>query len=88
MAHKGGVFIDAALKGNESRFMNHSCDPNCVAQRWTVRGEVRVGMFALRDIKVRPPPAPAERARAQAQAHSCAVVRRSVCVCARARSER
>jgi hypothetical protein len=51
MAHKGGVFIDAALKGNESRFMNHSCDPNCVAQRWTVRGEVRVGMFALRDIK-------------------------------------
>ena len=23
--------VDAAFEGNESRFLNHSCDPNCVA---------------------------------------------------------
>jgi len=44
--------IDAYPKGNLSRFMNHSCDPNCVTQKWTVNGEIRVGLFAIRDIKV------------------------------------
>lgn len=43
--------IDAYPKGNLSRFMNHSCDPNCETQKWTVNGEVRVGLFASRDIK-------------------------------------
>ena len=43
--------IDAYPKGNVSRFMNHSCDPNCVTQKWTVNGEVRVGLFAVRNIK-------------------------------------
>lgn len=42
--------IDAYPKGNLSRFMNHSCDPNCETQKWTVNGEVRVGLFATRDI--------------------------------------
>ena len=43
--------IDAGPMGNLSRFMNHSCDPNCETQKWTVNGEVRVGLFASRDIK-------------------------------------
>ncbi|XP_053515874.1 histone-lysine N-methyltransferase NSD3 isoform X6 [Artibeus jamaicensis] len=42
--------IDAGPKGNYSRFMNHSCNPNCETQKWTVNGEVRVGLFALCDI--------------------------------------
>ncbi|KAK2491638.1 hypothetical protein MC885_015494 [Smutsia gigantea] len=42
--------IDAGPKGNYSRFMNHSCDPNCETQKWTVNGDVRVGLFALCDI--------------------------------------
>ena len=42
--------IDAFPKGNLSRFMNHSCNPNCETQKWTVNGEVRVGLFATRDI--------------------------------------
>ena len=43
--------IDAYPKGNQSRFMNHSCDPNCDTQKWTVNGEIRVGLFANRDIE-------------------------------------
>ncbi|XP_023951571.2 putative histone-lysine N-methyltransferase 1 [Bicyclus anynana] len=42
--------IDAGPKGNLARFMNHSCEPNCETQKWTVLGDVRVGLFALYDI--------------------------------------
>ncbi|XP_015369932.1 PREDICTED: histone-lysine N-methyltransferase, H3 lysine-36 and H4 lysine-20 specific-like [Diuraphis noxia] len=42
--------IDAGPKGNLSRFMNHSCEPNCVTQKWTVNGDTRIGLFALHDI--------------------------------------
>lgn len=30
--------------------MNHSCQPNCETQKWTVNGDTRVGLFALVDI--------------------------------------
>uniref|UniRef100_A0A665T5X1 Histone-lysine N-methyltransferase NSD3 n=1 Tax=Echeneis naucrates TaxID=173247 RepID=A0A665T5X1_ECHNA len=43
--------IDAGPKGNASRFMNHSCSPNCETQKWTVNGDVRIGLFALCDIE-------------------------------------
>ncbi|XP_026473475.1 probable histone-lysine N-methyltransferase Mes-4 isoform X3 [Ctenocephalides felis] len=43
--------IDAGPKGNVSRFMNHSCDPNCETQKWTVNGDTRVGLFAIKDIE-------------------------------------
>uniref|UniRef100_A0A673WLG1 Histone-lysine N-methyltransferase, H3 lysine-36 specific n=1 Tax=Salmo trutta TaxID=8032 RepID=A0A673WLG1_SALTR len=42
--------IDAGPKGNQARFMNHSCQPNCETQKWTVNGDTRVGLFALIDI--------------------------------------
>ncbi|VVC34673.1 Zinc finger, PHD-type,Zinc finger, RING-type,PWWP domain,Zinc finger, RING/FYVE/PHD-type,Zinc [Cinara cedri] len=42
--------IDAGLKGNMSRFLNHSCEPNCVTQKWIVNGNTRIGFFALQDI--------------------------------------
>ncbi|XP_072517502.1 histone-lysine N-methyltransferase, H3 lysine-36 specific isoform X2 [Salminus brasiliensis] len=42
--------IDAGPKGNQARFMNHSCQPNCETQKWTVNGDTRVGLFALVDI--------------------------------------
>lgn len=38
--------IDASHEGNEARFLNHSCDPNCEAE--ISRG--RVFISALRDI--------------------------------------
>ncbi|KAG7205791.1 hypothetical protein KM043_007736 [Ampulex compressa] len=43
--------IDAEPKGNLSRFMNHSCSPNCETQKWTVNGDTRIGLFALYDIE-------------------------------------
>ncbi|KAI5716192.1 hypothetical protein M8J76_002500 [Diaphorina citri] len=43
-------YIDAGKKGNLARFMNHSCEPNCTAEKWTVSGDTRVGLFALRDV--------------------------------------
>ena len=44
--------IDAGPKGNLCRFMNHSCDPNCETTKWNVNGDIRVGLFATRDIPV------------------------------------
>ncbi|KZV29601.1 histone-lysine N-methyltransferase ASHR3-like [Dorcoceras hygrometricum] len=44
--------IDATFKGNFSRFLNHSCAPNCKLEKWQVDGETRVGVFASRPIQV------------------------------------
>ncbi|RVW48860.1 Histone-lysine N-methyltransferase ASHH1 [Vitis vinifera] len=44
--------IDATKKGNLARFINHSCQPNCETMKWSVLGEDRVGIFALRNISV------------------------------------
>ncbi|KAJ6638628.1 putative histone-lysine N-methyltransferase Mes-4 [Pseudolycoriella hygida] len=43
-------YIDAELKGNMSRFMNHSCNPNVEPRMWAVKGYERVGLVALRNI--------------------------------------
>ncbi|KZC07261.1 Histone-lysine N-methyltransferase SETD2 [Dufourea novaeangliae] len=45
MALKSDQIIDATMKGNVSRFINHSCDPNSETQKWTVNGELRIGFF-------------------------------------------
>ncbi|KAK4479448.1 hypothetical protein RD792_014962 [Penstemon davidsonii] len=62
--------IDATFKGNSSRFLNHSCAPNCKLEKCTedsgfifvtllpkrqVEGETRVGVFASRSIEVGEP---------------------------------
>ncbi|WOL08616.1 histone-lysine N-methyltransferase ASHR3-like isoform X1 [Canna indica] len=47
--------IDATFKGNASRFLNHSCDPNCKLEKWQVDGETRVGVFASRSIDIGEP---------------------------------
>ncbi|KAI8823659.1 uncharacterized protein EV422DRAFT_521890 [Fimicolochytrium jonesii] len=52
MSLKANEFIDAGRKGNVSRFMNHSCDPNCALHKWIVGERWRIGMFTLKDIAV------------------------------------
>ncbi|KAH9549597.1 hypothetical protein CY35_10G028700 [Sphagnum magellanicum] len=46
----GLEFIDATRKGSVARFINHSCEPNCMARKCRISGEVGIGLFALKDI--------------------------------------
>jgi hypothetical protein len=43
------LYIDALHEGNDSRYVNHSCDPNCEICIWIVDGQPRVGLFARRN---------------------------------------
>lgn len=38
------------VQGALGRFINHSCRPNCETQKWMVRGELAIGLFASEDI--------------------------------------
>jgi serine/threonine protein kinase len=51
MALDSDVYIDARKKGSIARYINHSCEPNCAVHRWKVKGVIRAGIFALKDIK-------------------------------------
>jgi SET domain-containing protein len=70
------VVIDASIDGNEARFINHSCDPNCDA----VIEEGRIWIEAIRDI------APGEELAYDyeyelPQRHTPALKRRFACNC-------
>ena len=43
---QAGEYLDATFKGSISRFINHSCEPNCRMDVWVVGVERRVGIFA------------------------------------------
>lgn len=47
-------YIDSTVYGNKARFINHSCDPNVVPNKWIVpmngKEQNRIGFFALRKI--------------------------------------
>jgi SET domain-containing protein len=40
------LYVDAAVGGNDARFINHSCDPNCEVEI----EEDRIFIYAIRDI--------------------------------------
>lgn len=52
MELKSGSFMDASRKASISRFINHSCEPNCTVEVWTVGRRLRVGIFATKSIAV------------------------------------
>ncbi|KAK0425273.1 hypothetical protein QR680_009117 [Steinernema hermaphroditum] len=51
MALTPDFVVDAYRRGNISRFINHSCKPNCVTQTWLVNGIHRLGIFAAHEIQ-------------------------------------
>lgn len=51
MALRSDEIIDATCKGNLTRFINHSCEPNCETQKWTVNGQLRIGFFTIKDLQ-------------------------------------
>lgn len=51
MTLNANEIVDASKKGNLARFINHSCNPNCVTQKWIVGSVQRMGIFAKTFIK-------------------------------------
>ena len=47
---ESGWYIDARLSGSLSRFINHSCGPNCKLVPVKVKGLTRVAIVAINDI--------------------------------------
>jgi len=45
-----GIYVDGKKKGSPSRFINHSCDPNCELERTVVKGKMRIAIVAIKDI--------------------------------------
>ncbi len=45
------MVIDATKKGSLARFINHSCDPNCVAKTISLNGSNRIVMYAKKPLR-------------------------------------
>lgn len=46
-----GLWVDAGFKGNYLRFLNHSCAPNCKFLSYVIRGQIRIFLYAINDIR-------------------------------------
>lgn len=46
-----GFVIDSGQMGNLSRYINHSCNPNCEIQKWVVNSLPRLAVIAHTDIQ-------------------------------------
>ena len=40
------MVIDASAMGSMARFINHSCDPNCHTEKWSVGAETRIAIVS------------------------------------------
>lgn len=50
-----GIYVDGKHKGSDSRYINHSCDPNCELQKWNVKGKLRIAIVAIKNIPANEP---------------------------------
>lgn len=48
--HASGRIVDAANKGNVTRWVNHSCEPNCATRCVVLDGKRRVVLYSLRNV--------------------------------------
>jgi hypothetical protein len=48
--HASGRIVDAAKKGNVTRWVNHSCEPNCATRCVVLDGKRRVVLYSTRDV--------------------------------------
>lgn len=46
----GGLMLDAKKMGSAARFANHSCNPNCVLQKWNVLGKEHIASYCVLDV--------------------------------------
>ena len=44
-------FLDATERGSVTRFINHSCEPNCEAKQVTLGNRKAIVLYAIKDIK-------------------------------------
>jgi SET domain len=51
MALGAKYYVDARVHGNQSRFINHSCNPNTRVATINVKGSLRNGIYATKIIK-------------------------------------
>lgn len=72
-----GRVIDGGSQGNDARFINHACEPNCEAQE---DDEARVFIYALRDIE-RGEELNYNYALVYEERHTAAVKRQFACFC-------
>lgn len=52
MKFEKGLVIDAYRMGNIIRYVNHSCDPNCEIQKWTVNGLPRMALYSIKRVEI------------------------------------
>ncbi|KAJ1749898.1 hypothetical protein LPJ79_003335 [Coemansia sp. RSA 1821] len=46
------IVVDATKCGNVARFINHSCEPNCIARTIVADGTKRIVIYASHDIQI------------------------------------
>ena len=47
---KTKLFVDAKFEGNNTRFINHSCEPNCRYESWRCGDEFMVYVVTIKNI--------------------------------------
>ena len=49
--HTSGTIVDATKKGNTTRWVNHSCEPNCATRCVVLDGKRRVVLYSSRNVE-------------------------------------